>query len=67
MELWKKAAIGIGVPLGFFLLLTIAGLMYANLKKKTRGEVIDLEEGQGAKNTGAEAPKPKVIKWNPHG
>lgn len=63
MDLKTKAAIGIGVPLGIILVLLIAGLVYANIqKKKTRGEVrdLDLEEFK------ANAPPPKVIKWNPN-
>lgn len=70
MKLWQKAAIGIGVPLGFFLALMIAGLAYANFSKgkKKNGEVIDLEEqGKNGGVDGVAAPKPKVIKWNPHG
>ena len=70
MKLWQKAAVGLGVPLGVFLVLTLVGLAYTNFTKKkgARGEVIDLEEGQSVKKPeNGEAPKPKVIKWNPHG
>jgi hypothetical protein len=64
MDLKTKAAIGIGVPLGVILILLIAGLVYANIqkKKRTRGEVMDLEAHKPDEN----APAPKVIKWNPN-
>lgn len=64
MDLKTKAAIGIGVPLGIILIFLFAGLLYANIQKKKarRGEVrdLDLEEFK------ANAPPPKVIKWNPN-
>ncbi|KAF2689519.1 hypothetical protein K458DRAFT_413797 [Lentithecium fluviatile CBS 122367] len=63
-KLTTQASLGIGIPLGIILILTIGGIIWANVtkrKRKNRGDV-ELVEGQDKPQ-----PPPKVIRWNPHG
>jgi len=59
-KLTTQASIGIGVPLGVIVLFIIGGLIWANVTKRkgaNRGDVEMVDPN---------APKAKVIKWNPH-
>jgi hypothetical protein len=59
-KLTTQASIGIGVPLGIIIVFAVGGLIWANMRKSKgdRGDVEMLDPN---------APKPKQIKWNPHG
>jgi hypothetical protein len=63
-KLTTQASIGIGVPLGILLLITISGIIWANVnarKRAARGDVELVEDPHKPQVA------PKVIRWNPHG
>ncbi|KAJ4297562.1 hypothetical protein N0V90_005454 [Kalmusia sp. IMI 367209] len=65
-KLTTQASIGIGVPLGVILVFTLAGIIYANVAKRRKRALGEVELTKVDDPEAPSAPAPKVIKWNPH-